>query len=258
VFRVAASVDGVNWYEANETIRFSIALPFWKTWWFVLLVAAAIIAAIYGIYRYQFHKQLEVERLRSRISRDLHDDIGSTLSSINILAKSSLTGFVKADDDKLLLQKIQSRSQKMLDAMDDLIWNTKPEHDSLESLTVRMREYGSEVMESAGITFTVHCPAILNNLKLDMEQKKNIYLIFKEAINNLAKYSRSKTAFVDFTQDKDCLEMVIRDEGIGFTPTTRKKGNGLENMRSRAAEMKAKLEITNANPGTTIKIQVPV
>ena len=260
VFRVAASIDDTHWHESQETIKFSIQLPFWKTWWFISLVTVVAGLSIYTLYKYQLNKKLEVERFRLRVSRDLHDDIGSTLSSINILCKSSMTNEMKnGDDSMILLQKIQQRSQKTLDAMDDLVWSTKPGNDSLDSLIVRMREYAAEVLEAAGISFTIESPEALNNVKLNMQQRKNLYLIFKEAVNNLAKYSKTKKASIRFEQQKKYLRMVIIDEGTGFTITSIKKGNGLDNMQSRAAEMNAQLEIRSSeNKGTTISLDMPV
>ena len=223
----------------------------------LLLISSAV---MYTIYRYKLYKRLEVERFRLRVSRDLHDDIGSTLSSINILAKSSLSRQPREQEvDNLLLHEIQRQSQKMLDAMDDLIWNTKPGHDSVESLTVRIREYGSEVLEASAISFTLDCPESLNNMKLTMEQRKNIYLIFKEALNNLAKYSCSTHAKIDFQSAKNLLIMTIHDDGVGVSKLPGKNGNGLENMKARAAEMKAQLEIISyKGSGTTIRLELPV
>jgi len=259
VFRVAASIDGTHWHESKETIKFSIQLPFWKTWWFISLLAIVVGASIYILYKYQLNKKLEVERFRLRVSRDLHDDIGSTLSSINILCKSSLSGEPENGNDNVILQKIQQRSQKTLDAMDDLIWNTKPENDSMESLIVRMREHASEVLEAAGISFTLESPESISNVKLNIQQRKNLYLIFKEAINNLAKYSKTKKASIQFEQQKKFLRMIIIDEGTGFTMASIRKGNGLENMQSRAAEMNAQLEIRSGEGrGTTVSVQMPV
>ena len=143
--------------------------------------------------------------------------------------------------------------------MDDLVWTTKPGHDSLESLTVRMREYGSEVLEATAISFTLDCPEALNNMKLTMEQRKNLYLIFKEAVNNLAKYSCSTHAKIDFKSAKHLLIMTVHDDGIGFCKLPGKNGNGLENMKTRAAEMKAQLDIISHNgSGTTIRLELPV
>jgi len=260
IFHVAASIDDVNWFESNEKIFFSIKLSFWKSWWFIVLLLLISAAVMYAIYRYKLYKRLEVERFRLRVSRDLHDDIGSTLSSINILAKSSLSRQSREQEiDNLLLHKIQRQSQKMLDAMDDLIWNTKPGHDSVESLTVRIREYGSEVLEASAISFTLDCPESLNNIKLTMEQRKNIYLIFKEALNNLAKYSCSTHAKIDFQSAKHLLIMTIHDDGVGVSKLPGRNGNGLENMKARAAEMKARLDIiSHTGSGTTIRLELPV
>ena len=260
VFRVAASIDGTHWHESKETIKFTIQLPFWKTWWFISLAAIVVGSSIYTLYKYQLNKKLEVERFRLRVSRDLHDDIGSTLSSINILCKSSMSNDMEnGNDSMILLQKIQQRSQKTLDAMDDLVWSTKPGNDSLDSLIVRMREYAAEVLEAAGISFSLESPDSLNYVKLNMQQRKNLYLIFKEAVNNLAKYSKTKKASIRFEQQKKYLRMIIIDEGAGFTITSIKKGNGLDNMQSRAAEMNAQLEIhSGEGKGTTVSVQMLV
>ena len=259
VFRVGASMDETHWHESRETIKFSIQLPFWKTWWFISLSAVVAGALLYILYKYQVNKKLEVERFRLRVSRDLHDDIGSTLSSINILCKSSLSNEPEKDNNMILLQKIQQRSQKTLDAMDDLVWSTKPGNDSLDSLIVRMREYAAEVLEAAGISFSLESPGAINSVKLNMQQRKNLYLIFKEAVNNLAKYSKTKKASISFEQQKKYLRMNIIDEGTGFTITSIKRGNGLDNMQSRAAEMNAQLKIRSGeNKGTTISLDMPV
>lgn len=259
-FKMAASINNEDWFESGQSFSFVISTPIWKTWWFRSLVGILIVSAVYLLYRYQLNKRLEVERLRYRISRDLHDDIGSTLSSINILARSSMGKNSEQDESNtVLLQKIQQRSQRTLDAMDDLIWNTKPENDSLESLIIRMREYAAEVLEAAGINYTLNCPATIHHLKLDMQQKKNLYLIFKEAVNNLAKYSKSSNAMIGFDYQKKFLHMLIADEGSGFSYTSIKKGNGLDNMQSRAAEMNAQFDIQSGNGrGTTIRVNVPV
>ena len=258
-FKVAATIDNENWFESKDRFTFKIHPPFWKRTWFILLVIVVMGASIYSLYKYQLNKRLEMERLRSHISRDLHDDIGSTLSSINILSKSNLIPHRENGDNKIILQKIQQRSQKMLDAMDDLIWNTKPENDSLDSLLVRMREYAGETLEGSGISFTLNSPPAINHIKLDMQQKRNLFLIFKEAVNNLAKYSNSKNANIQFDYQKKQLQMIITDEGTGFSVSAVKRGNGLGNMQTRAAELNAHLEIRSGTGlGTTIIVQLPV
>jgi two-component sensor histidine kinase len=260
-FRVAGSIDGINWYESGERVSFSIAPYFWKTWWFVLLIQAIVASVIYFLYKYRLNKQLAMERFRTQIARDLHDDIGSTLSSINILARSGLTSSdtEPRGQQEVLLQKIQARTQKMLDAMDDLIWNTKPGNESMETLSVRMREYAAEVLEPLGISFTLVCPAAVNTLRPGMSQRKNIYLVFKEAVNNLAKYSNSATASAVFVKHPGVLEMRIRDEGGGFAEAVARKGNGLHNMRARAADLQGSIEvISQPGSGTEIRLFIPL
>jgi signal transduction histidine kinase len=115
------------------------------------------------------------------------------------------------------------------------------------------------VLEAAGISYTLHSSDSLHSLKLTMQQKKNLYLIFKEAVNNLAKYSNSSLAVIRFEYSKKLLQMTIADEGIGFTLTSIKKGNGLDNMQVRAAELNAQFEIQSEKGcGTTVRVHVPI
>ena len=258
-FKVKMAVAPNKLGAEIASYHFTIHPPFWRTGWFIALCISAVIALAYAFHRLHINRLLAMEKMRQRFSQDLHDDIGSTLSSINILARSSTSGSSSDQKETLLLQKIQQRSQKMLDAMDDLIWNTKPENDSLESLVVRMREYASEVLEAAGIHFIIQDPSAINNVKLNMTQKKNLYLIFKEAVNNLAKYSQTKKAFIYFKQHKTSIQMTIRDEGVGFANLNGKNRNGIENMKSRAMEMRGHLEIySEKDEGTVVTVRVPV
>jgi signal transduction histidine kinase len=157
------------------------------------------------------------------------------------------------------IKKIQERSQKMLDVMDDIIWSAKPENDPMESLVIRMREYAGEVLEAAGIDYSIDFPEAMKDIKLNMEQKKNLYLVFKEAINNLAKYSKSKEAIIHFQMNHSLLQMEVNDTGVGFDPSLVPRGNGLENMKTRTEEMNGRLLInTSIGKGTTVKVELPL
>ncbi len=258
VFKVRNRNGTRPWSNASE-LNFRVDTIFFKTWWFIGLIILAVAGLLYAFYRMRMNRLLAIEKMRQRFSRDLHDDIGSTLSSINILSKTSQSNkAANTNNDHQVLEKIHQRSQKMLDAMDDIIWSTKPENDSVEDLTVRMHEYASETLEAAGIQYALNCPTALGKLKLNMEQKKNLFLIFKEAVNNLAKYSESRSAYISFGQKSSLLSLTVKDEGKGFSEKVR-RGNGLQNMTNRASEIDARLEI-NSEPGkgTTIRVDLPL
>lgn len=254
-FIVKAGISGGQWRSETASFNFTIRKPFWSTAWFIAICIVVISGIAFAFHRMRINKLLAIEKMRQRFSRDLHDDIGSTLSSINILARTAGA----ENDGSNTMKKIQQRSQKMLDAMDDIIWSTKPDNDALESLIIRTREYAGEVLEAAGIQYEIIVQENMPPIRLNMEQKKNMYLIIKEAVNNLAKYSQSPTAAIHFTYSNNRLQLLIKDEGVGFTVDGVLKGNGLQNMKTRATEMNAELLVNSgAGKGTAINIKLPL
>ena len=155
------------------------------------------------------------------------------------------------------LEKINERTQRMLDNMNDIIWSIKPENDSLVSVLSRMREFAATVLEAKNITCIIDFPSANTNLVLPLELKNNLFLIFKEAINNLAKYSGATQAHIVLSISGNKLYMRITDNGKGFDSTdsiTGNGGNGMKNMRKRARESKAELIVNSKKgEGTTIE-----
>ena len=207
-----------------------------------------------------FDHQLQIEKVRSSLSRDLHDDIGSTLSSINILSRMAKKNAPENSDSSTTdaLEKINERSQRLLNNMSDIVWSIKPENDSMEEMLSRMRQYATDMLESKNIDYTIDFPKEKSDYIFSLEVKNNLYLIFKEAVNNLCKYAQCQHAHLSLSIDQKIMTVLIRDDGIGFsteTPTNTPGGNGLKNMRQRAAEIKAELVIESApEKGTTITL----
>lgn len=207
----------------------------------------------------QVVKQLqENDRTRSRIARDLHDDVGSTLSSINILSQVAQNQFDKQPDSvRDLLRRINQNAQRMMDTMGDIVWTTKPDNDNLGSLVVRMKEFGAEVLEAKDIQFIFRVEPTLETLKLPAGRYYDVYLIFKEALNNAAKYAEASEMKIELSQQKECLQMTITDNGQGFD-ASKTKGNGLKNIQKRAENLKGSLQILSIiNEGTQIILTVP-
>ena len=211
------------------------------------------------INRQKLKRSIELERMRSRLSRDLHDDIGSTLSSINMLSRTAQSDLKKENSARILesLEKIGERSQRLLTNMSDIIWNISPGSDTLEEVINRMREYGTAVLEAMRIRYTFDFPDEPLECQLSMEVKNNLYLIFKEAMNNLAKYSAADTALIKLTYDEKYIYLKVEDDGIGFDEQTVEHGRGLHNMKHRAEEIGSLLTI-NAQPGLGTKVMVRV
>ncbi len=198
-------------------------------------------------------KMLTEEKLRDVIARDLHDEMGSTLTSIHIL--SSLAMQQEQDKNTPYLGKIKEYTGNMMDKMSDIVWAINPQHDSVERLLLRMKEFAIELLEPAGITYQLTTENIENGAGISPEDRKFLYLIFKEALNNSVKYSAATTIYIGMHKTGSQLHMIIEDNGIGFDPATVHKGNGLKNMETRARLIGATLSIESAiNLGTTIRL----
>lgn len=231
-----------------------------------LLILIAVL-----INRHKLKRSIEMEKMRSRLSRDLHDDIGSTLSSINIISRTAQRNLENSEEYKIksALDKINERSQRLLDNMDDIIWNINPGNDTFEEVMSRMREYATSILEAKQIEYRFNFPKEAINCKLPMEIKNNMYLIFKEAVNNLAKYSQATLATLSLTIEDHEIVLVIQDNGIGIPTDNFKKGSegilprnsggsGLRNMNQRAIEIKGELRIkSQPSKGTTLELILP-
>ncbi len=252
--------DGEGNISANTaSFSFQIQPPYWQTGWFYIMVAAAIGLLFYAIYRYQLNKKLEVERLRLRISRDLHDDIGSALSSISILSKVALN---KGEKDAALtayLSKINESSAQSMESMSDIVWAINPTNDTLESIMSRMKEFAADLCEAKGIELDFILPQELEKLSFNLYKRKNLFLVFKEAVNNAAKYSGCKQLKVAFERPGNKIKMTVTDDGNGFDKGTITGGNGLRNMKERARECGGNLQVdTIIKKGTKIILEMPV
>lgn len=241
------------------SFSFVIKPPFWNTWWFYLLTACFVAVIIYGIYRYQLHKKLEVERLRLRISRDLHDDIGSALTTINVLSKVALN---KGGDNSELsgyLSKIKDSTTNTMESMSDIVWAINPKNDKLESLVSRMKEFAADLCEAKEIALDFSVPAELEQLSFDLTKRKNIFLVFKEAVNNAVKYSNCKKLDIRFTKENNQLSLLVKDDGTGFSPDTVHHGNGLRNMKERTMECGGECRIESIpGGGTRVIMELPI
>lgn len=203
---------------------------------------------------------IDMEKMRNNIARDLHDDIGSTLTSINILSKVALQQQVNGDTMMgANMQKIKDRSSAIMESMGDIVWAINPQNDTIEQMIFRMKEFTAEILEPLNINYTFKEDGNFSNIKLDIKKRKDFYLLFKEAVNNAAKYSNCNNLQVQVEQDAHFLHLTVTDDGKGFNEKLVKSGNGLINMRERAASMVAKINIDSVpGKGTSIALDVPI
>lgn len=248
--------DGI-WNENGRSLRLVILPPWYMTWWFRATVAILIISAAYAFYRYRLTQAHRLQAVRNRIASDLHDEIGSNLSNISIfsdVAQKKLESHT--GETVVLLKKISDHARTSMEAMSDIVWMINARNDRFENIIIRMRTLAAELFEATGCTLHLHFDERLNHIKLNMEQRKHFYLIYKEAINNIAKYAGCKDVWIEMELKDGEIALLIKDNGQGFDTLNDKKGNGLFNMRKRADALKGKLNITSqTGKGTAVEFR---
>ncbi|MGB8192210.1 MAG: ATP-binding protein, partial [Chitinophagaceae bacterium] len=251
-------VMGPNGILSNEELTLGIKVipPFYRTWWFWTLIAFALASLLYSYYHIRRDQRHRLEKIRERIATDLHDDMGSTLSSIRIFSDVARNQLVNTQPQVVpLLEKISTNASQLSDNMQDIIWTIKQDNDKLEDLVTRIREFGLKLCDAKDIAFKVHISESFKTSKLDLEQRRNLYLIFKECLNNAIKYSNCTIIQLFITQQRRHLKMVIEDNGKGFSEEAITKGNGLNNIRKRAMEINGNATIESA-PGRGTRIDI--
>lgn len=259
-FRVKVATADGTWNEKYLSYSFIVNPPFWKTWWFLILCALIILTAVWGLYRYRLQSALRMEKLRTRIATDLHDDIGATLSSITMYSES-IRGTVKEQLPQLepILNKIGDTSRNMISSMSDIVWAINPANDAGEKLVQRMESYARDICAVKQVSLQFEADEKLKDLNLPLELRKNIYLIFKEALNNALKYAEATQINIQITGKQNQLHLHVSDNGKGFEENLEGKGNGLKNMEMRAKEIHALLKISSdTNKGTMVELHCPL
>lgn len=227
----------------------------------IAVVLLVIFIGILVINRYRIvhraRRLIELEKMRNTIARDLHDDMGSALSSINIISKVALTtpnGEGKVNEH---LIKIHEHSSLILENMNDIVWTINPVNDTLEKVLFKMKEFASDIFDPLNIEHSFDETGDFSNTRMGIQTRRDLYLVFKEAVNNAAKYSRcTKVSTVIVGNDKE-ISIQVKDNGLGFCRDTVRNGNGLKNMEERARQMKGDLTITS-RPGEGTEVMLKV
>ncbi len=257
-FRVRSANNNYEW-SPETTLVISIQPPWYKTWWFITFLMLLIISVLYTAYRFRINQVRKMERMRQRISADLHDDIGSSLTTINILSKLAIDETPDSNKRNIYLQNINEQTASVTESLRDIVWSINPENDKIEDIIDRMKRYAGQLLESRNIFYDLRIDKEWNGLSLDLLARQNFYLIFKEAINNLVKYSSATQVTISIFRDQRFLYMKVTDNGSGFDMATIKRGNGLNNMEKRAIAIHGKFQVnTQPGLGTQIELTVPV
>lgn len=256
---IAMNADGV-WSTGAAEKTFRIGRYFYNTLWFYLLCAAVFLLAVYLLYRYRVNEIRKVHAIRTNISNDLHDDIGSTLSSITMM--SNLVKQKVASDpvqSAAIASQIEESGRQMIYAMSDIVWSIKPGNDTLEQLVNRLRDYMNIMLESTVDDYALIAEENVAAGKIDMYLRRDIYLICKEIIHNTAKYAAATEMIMRISIEAGKLHINAKDNGKGFDLETVKKGNGLQNIFMRVKANKGTVSCdTAAGAGTSWSIRIPL
>lgn len=234
-------------------------------WWLslALLVVAVAWVGIW-LYRDRISRLVEVDRVRQAIARDLHDDLGSSLSRISILSEVAKRKLAAGEDVAPLLDDIGGSARELVDALSDSIWAIDPKRDDLKSFATRLRRFAGDLLEAQGMRCEIRLADSLASQRLPAERRRHLYLLVKEALNNAAKHAKANVVLVELAAEGEMLRLEVKDDGQGFHPGTywsqgsAEVGRGLRTMLQRAYALGGRLDFdTGIGSGTCVRVVVP-
>jgi ligand-binding sensor domain-containing protein/two-component sensor histidine kinase len=226
-----------NWSESELAMPIHVRQIFFRTWWFISGFILLIGAMVYGFARYRLQRLLEMERMRTRIAGDLHDEVGSMLSGLAMQAEIMELDQQKSDPARL--HRISEISRMTLSKMRDVVWSIDSRRDQVKDLLDRMRENAEEMLTPKDIIFKFELGELPLEKKLPVDVRQHLFLFYKEAINNIAKHSNAFHVTIRFGQFGEQFELSILDNGTSVTTTIPSSGFGLQNLEMRAKKLGA-------------------
>ena len=262
LLRVCARIGGAP-LGIPATLRFVVPRPFWQRWWFAAAIGLAVLGSGYGLSQNRMRRLLAVQDTRRRIARDLHDELGLSLSRISILSEVVARRVIDSGPRRELAE-IGATARELIEATTDMVWALDSRHDDLESLLARLRRLAGEVLDESGLQWRFSAPS-RDGVRLSGEQRRHLYLILKEAINNAARHSHGTTVTVAIEVGEASLRAAVSDDGRGMPegeasrPEDSQAGHGLPNMVRRARELGGVLSVqSRPGEGTTVAVTLPL
>jgi ligand-binding sensor domain-containing protein/two-component sensor histidine kinase len=259
----AATADGVASQEP-ATVAFTILPPVWQRSWFQGGALAGALLLVIGVHRNRVARLLALERVRMRIAADLHDDVGGSLSRISIQSEVARREAAALGEEPVRrLTEIADSARELIDALADVVWSVDPRRDDLASVCRRIREYADDVLLSGGVRVTFTAPSNLARVKLDPQARRNLFLLFKEGVTNVARHACARSVSLDVAVTNRDLRAELRDDGCGLGPgvldsANRSDRHGIASMRERAGQLGGQLTIESAGTGTTLTLHMPI
>jgi signal transduction histidine kinase len=257
-----------NQITIQKQLVVNIATPFYKSWWFLLSVSCLLTTSIFWFihnrrllnHKREFLQQKALEQQRKKITADLHDDLGATLSSLQMSSNIANRMMDEHPEQaKGIIRKIELQSQQLSDHIGDFIWSMHVDGNEFMTLSNRIKNFVSDILGNTEMQYRVNIDSNIDTSIRDVGIRKNIVLIVKEAVNNAAKYSQATHIDIELHKDEKQITLMVMDNGIGMQHVGDKvNGDGLYNMRKRTVELNGYFEIiTSPNNGTTISCKIP-
>jgi ligand-binding sensor domain-containing protein/anti-sigma regulatory factor (Ser/Thr protein kinase) len=253
-FKVRGSNNDEVWNTEPVVVKVTILPPFWKTWWFLSLSLLAAALVIYFLSTIRIRNLLAIEKLKTKLAADLHDNIGAGLTEISILSEIAANDIhLRNDGDYNKLKTISETARQLVDNMSDIVWVVNPRRDSLNDLLIRIKDSYADILSGMGISLKTFNLEEIEDVKLTMDFKQNLFMILKEGINNSIKHSGCKKIVIQAQSKTDIIEILITDDGKGINYSEIAYGNGLKNIESRAKAIGAKVKWESVpGKGTTL------
>ena len=277
-FRVVGCNDDGVWNDEGASLAFTVAPFFWQTWWFLGSCALVALSTVAWLVRFLTRRRMlrrleELERLhaiereRACIARDIHDDLGGNLTRIAILSQPAREKIREPHQAAKLLSGIYSVAHDGIRALDEIVWAVDPQHDTLDSLVSYMGKYAQDFFEAANIRCFLDFPIELPSWPVGAETRHNLFLAFKETLNNTLKHAAATEVHISLSFQPDAFVLAVKDNGRGFDPQHQPSaddsritgGHGLPNLERRLAAIGGRCEIkTSAGEGTRVAFIVAV
>ena len=254
---VSASRDGTRWTPAQTLLRFAVAMPWYRQAWVWVLGAGAALAVVVLVQRARLGLRLRLERQRTQIALDLHDEMGSGLGSIRILAGMAARGAVDTEKLRQAAARIENTARDLGQAMSGIVWSLRDSGRTLRDLCAHVTERGHELFPEGQTSFETTFPADWPSQTLSLQTRRNLQLILMEALHNAAKHAQARRVVLGAAVDDGGWRLWVEDDGAGIRPAPRSSGHGLTGMAQRAAAIGAQLEVSRAREslsGTRVEL----
>jgi signal transduction histidine kinase len=227
--------------------------------WAELSVMVLLVLLARSSYQHQQMRQKQMDTIRNQIAADLHDEIGSSLSSIGLLGALARNGLSDPLKAACLLNQLVEETRQVSNALDDVVWSVSPRDEQSAYLGARMYRYAANLFENAGITYRIDIPDEGLLTRVPIDQQRDLYFFFKEVVNNIIKHAGATSASITLSPQKAGLQLTITDNGRGFDPSLGTLRNGLRNLNLRTTALRGRLSIQSAvKQGTTIGLWFPL